>query len=170
VAEPGFEDSECHSYESRKAWLSVSEAEDNLEEGDTTGKYIDDNAEALLLQVAAQPLRDVLILMRDMGFRPEEVFRMRWDHVHWEKRVYFNPYGKTQKSRRWVPISERATEVMKMRLYNQSIAKPTRRGRPLAASQPCKWVFPSKRAKSGHLTTVAKRFARQDDWLDCLNN
>jgi len=52
---------------------------------------IDDNAEALLLQVAAQPLRDVLILMRDMGFRPEEVFRMRWDHVHWEKRVYFNP-------------------------------------------------------------------------------
>jgi integrase len=66
---------------------------------------IDDTAEALLLQVATQPLRDVLILVRDMGFRPDEVFRMRWEHVHWEKRLYFNPYGKSQKSRRWVPIS-----------------------------------------------------------------
>ena len=52
---------------------------------------IDDTAEALLLQVATPPLRDVLILVRDMGFRPDEVFRMRWEHVHWEKRLYFNP-------------------------------------------------------------------------------
>jgi len=119
---------------------------------------IDDDAEALLLQVAAQPLRDVLILVRDVGLRPEEVFRMRWEHVHWEKRVYFNPFGKTQKSRRWIPISERATEVLKTRLYNQSTAKPTRRGRPFAASKPCEWVFPSRTSAAPHLTTVAKQF------------
>jgi len=57
---------------------------------------IDDTAEALLLQVAAQPLRDVVILVRDMGLRTDEVFRMRWEHVHWDKRLYFDPYGRLQ--------------------------------------------------------------------------
>jgi integrase len=119
---------------------------------------IDDAAEALLLQVATQPLRDVLILVRDMGFRPDEVFRMRWEHVHWEKRLYFNPYGKSRKSRRWIPISERAADVLKMRLYSQSTAKSRRCRKPVAASEPSEWAFPSKKAKSGHLTTIAKQF------------
>jgi integrase len=113
---------------------------------------IDDTAEALLLQVTAQPLSDVLILVRDMGFRPDEVFRMRWEHVHWEKRLYFNPDGKSQKSRRWIPISERATDVLKTRLYNQSTARPTAHPTPVVAPEPSEWVFPSKKAKSGHLT------------------
>jgi len=56
---------------------------------------IDDAAEASLLKVASQPLSDVLIVMRDMGLRPDEVFRMRWEHVAWDKRLYFNPYGKS---------------------------------------------------------------------------
>ena len=119
---------------------------------------IDDSAEALLLQVAAEPLRDVLILVRDMGFRPDEVFRMRWEHVHWQKRLHFNPYGKSRKSRRWIPISERATDILKARLHDQSTANPTRCRRPVAAPEPFEWVFPSKKAKSGHLTTVAKQF------------
>ena len=34
--------------------------------------------EAKLLAVARQPLRDVLVIMRDMGLRRSEVFRMRW--------------------------------------------------------------------------------------------
>ena len=119
---------------------------------------IDDSAEALLLQVAAQPIRDVLILVRDMGFRPDEVFRMRWEHVNWEKRLYFNPYGKSRKPQRWIPISERAADLLKTRLYDQSTAKPSRRRRPVAAPEPSEWVFPSKKANSGHLTTVAKQF------------
>jgi integrase len=119
---------------------------------------LDDNAEVLLLQVAAQPLRDVLILVRDMGLRPDEVFRMRWEHVHWEKRVYFNPYGKSQKSRRWIPISERATDVLKTRLHKESTPRPTGRWRSLTPLEPSEWVFPSKKAKSRHLTTVAKQF------------
>jgi hypothetical protein len=35
---------------------------------------IDDAAEDLLLQAAAQPLADVLIIIRDIGLRPDEVF------------------------------------------------------------------------------------------------
>ena len=74
---------------------------------------LDDAAEGLLLQVAVQPLRDVLIVMRDMGLRPDEVFRMRWEHVHWEKRLYFNPHGKSRKARRRIPLSQRAIEALK---------------------------------------------------------
>ncbi len=49
---------------------------------------LDDATEQKLLAVARQPLRDVLVIMRDMGLRPTEVFRMRWEHVHaWSKRL-----------------------------------------------------------------------------------
>ena len=104
---------------------------------------IDDAAEKQLLNVAQQPLEDVLVIMRDMGLRPEEAFRMRWEHVHWEKRLYFNPFGKSQKARRWIPTSQRVIDALRARLHQQSNPE---------------WVFPSKKAASGHLTTVAKQF------------
>jgi integrase len=118
---------------------------------------IDDTAEELLLQVAEQPLRDVLIVMRDMGLRPDEVFRMRWEDVHWEKRLYFNPYGKSRKARRWIPMSQRAVDALKNRLQEE-IRATTRRRTPSASPEPSEWVFPSKKAEAGHLTTVAKQF------------
>lgn len=102
---------------------------------------LDDLAEAKLLRVARQPLKDVLLIMRDMGLRPAEVFRMRFEHVDWEKRIYFNPYGKSRKARRWLPLSQRVFEALRLRANNGS-----------------EWVFPSKRAGCGHLTTVAKQF------------
>ena len=119
---------------------------------------VDDTAEDLLLQVAGQPLRDVLIVMRDMGLRPDEVFRMGWQNVHWEKRLYFNPYGKSRKARRWIPMSQRVTDALKERLHNQSNAGTVRRGEPAAPPKPCEWVFVSRKSGSGHLTTVAKQF------------
>lgn len=110
---------------------------------DETGRdgILDDVTEAKLLAVAAQPLKDVLLITRDTGLRPAEVFRMRWEHVHWEKRVYFNPFGKSRKARRWVPLSQRVLEALKGRADNKS-----------------EWIFPSPRAAVGHLTTVAKQF------------
>ncbi len=47
---------------------------------------------------------------------------------------------------------------MKTMLYNQSTNRATQRGEPAASTEACKWVFPSKKAKFGHLTTVAKQF------------
>jgi integrase len=119
---------------------------------------IDDNAEALLLEGAQQPLTDVLIIMRDMGLRPDEVFRMKWEHVHWEKQLYFNPYGKSRKARRWTPMSQRVFEALKEKLHQRSVPVVTRRRKPAPPPTPCEWVFPSKKAGSGHLTTVAKQF------------
>ena len=33
---------------------------------------------------------------------------MRWDHILWDKNLIFNPYGKTEKARRYVPVTASA--------------------------------------------------------------
>ena len=113
-----------------------------------------------MLQVAGQPLRDVLIVMRDMGLRPDEVFRMRWEHVHWDRRLYFNAYGKSRKARRWIPMSQGVTDVLNLRLRKQSTLSESKRKKSAAPVAETEWVFPSKKAAPGHLTTVAKQFQR----------
>lgn len=102
---------------------------------------IDPETEAKLLAVASQPLRDVLLIMLDTGMRPQEVFRMSWDHVNWQRRAIFIPFGKTRNSRRFVPMSQRVMDALLLR----------------AASKREGWVFPS-RSRSGHLVSVEKQF------------
>jgi integrase len=98
--------------------------------------------EAKLLAVASQPLKDVLVTILDTGMRPHEVFRMRWEHLNWENRAIFVPFGKTRNARRYVPISQRLMTALMAR----------------CAGQRDGWVFLSN-SRSGHLTTVAKAFA-----------
>jgi integrase len=102
----------------------------------------------------------VLIVMRDMGLRPDEVFRMRWEHVHWDRRLYFNAYGKSRKARRWIPMSQGVTDVLNLRLRKQSTLSESKRKKSAAPVAETEWVFPSKKAAPGHLTTVAKQFQR----------
>lgn len=102
---------------------------------------MDDGSEKKLLAVAKQPLRDVVVIIRDTGLRPDEVFRMRWEHVDFENRLYFNPHGKSRKARRYVALSQRMVDLLAARHKKDA-----------------EWVFPSKRADDGHLTTVAKQF------------
>lgn len=108
---------------------------------------VESSTESLLLMHAPQPLADVLIIMMDCGMRPEEVMRMRKEHVLWDRSVVFVPYGKSFKSKRYVPLSDRMRHLLRRREQGteQEKANP--------------WVFPSKRAKVGHLTTVAKQWA-----------
>jgi integrase len=62
---------------------------------------LDDQAEAKLLPVADQPLKDIIVLMRDTGMRnAREVHRMRVENIDWNSRVIFNPKSKTKKGRR----------------------------------------------------------------------
>ena len=103
---------------------------------------IEPETEAKLLDVAKQPMKDVLILIQDTGMRPEEVFRIRIENIDWNQRLIFNPNGKTKAARRYVPISERMLDLLMVRCSDK------REG----------WLFPSQRAKGGHLTTVAKQF------------
>jgi len=102
---------------------------------------IDSAAEAKLLAVAKQPLRDVLIIMLDSGMRPGEIFPMRWEDIDWNRGTIFIPRGKTPRSRRYVPMSDRVMESLQLRRKDQEQG----------------WVFPSD-SKPGHLTTVATAF------------
>ena len=104
---------------------------------------LDDDAERKLLVVAEQPLRDAIILMRDTGMRNErELYRTRIENIDWNGRVIFVPDSKTPNGRRLVPITDRVLDLLLVRCGDR------REG----------WLFPSKRSKSGHLTTLAKRF------------
>lgn len=103
---------------------------------------IGQDSEAKLLAVGKQPMRDVLVILQDTGMRPDEVFRIRIENIDWMRQVIFNPRGKTRASRRSVPISKRMFNILMVRCGEK------REG----------WLFPSKRATGGHLTTVAKQF------------
>jgi integrase len=103
---------------------------------------IDPDTEAKLLAVAKQPMKDILTMIQDTGMRPEEVFRIRIENIDWSQRLIFNPNGKTKAARRYVPISQRMLGLLMVRCADK------REG----------WLFPSRRAKGGHLTTVAKQF------------
>jgi integrase len=56
--------------------------------------------------------------------------------------MMFNPNGKIKAARRHVPISERMLDLLMIR----------------CSYKPRGWLFPSRRAECGHLTTVAKQF------------
>jgi site-specific recombinase XerD len=113
---------------------------------------LDEEAEKKLLAGAAackwrkrslQLFRDIIILMRDTGMRNQrELYRMRIENLDWESRVIFVPDSKTEEGRRRVPMSNRVFDILKQRCEGRRAG----------------WVFPSKRAKSAHLTTMAKRF------------
>jgi integrase len=102
---------------------------------------IDSEAEFKLLAVAKQPLHDVLTLILDSGMRPGEVFQMRWEDIAWDRGMIFIPRGKTRRSRRFIPMSERVIKALHVRRNGQTEG----------------WVFPSD-SRHGHITTVAKAF------------
>lgn len=83
-----------------------------------------------------EPFRTVLLIMLDSGLRPGEIFRMRWENIHWNKGLIFNPRGKSRKSRRYVPLTERVKAALLSR--KQGVNEG--------------WVFPSQRSRSGHIT------------------
>src|ERR1051326_9305871 len=105
---------------------------------------LNEEAERKLLLYADQPLRDVIVLMRDTGMRNrKELFRMRMENLDWNNRMIFVPDSKTPAERRYIPMSNRVLELLRVRCGEQ------REG----------WVFPAKSVE-GHLTTVDKQFRK----------
>ena len=127
-------------------------------------RMIDEQTEDNLQQAYTEPtkhrrtrrLRDqawlVMVILQDSGMRPDEVFPMRIENIHWRESRIWIPEGKTDNARRWVPISDRMNTMLK----------------DWCGSRREGWVFPSSRSKSGHLTTIAKGFqaARERVGLD----
>jgi integrase len=101
-----------------------------------------------------QPLRDVFMIMFDCGLRNNEVFRLRWDDIAWDRGVIIVRRGKTPKSWRVSPITER----VKLALRDRAQAMGEHRKESVRTSE---WVFPatgSQRGKSGHITRVDHQF------------
>src|SRR5258708_30998426 len=77
---------------------------------------LDDEAERKLVPHAPQPLHDIIIMMRDTGMRNDrELYRMRIENIDWSNRVIFNPDSKSEKGRRFIPVSDRVLEILKKR-------------------------------------------------------
>jgi integrase len=64
---------------------------------------------------ASQPLKDIAQVILDTGLRPEEVFRIRTEHLDFGERAIFNPFGKTKAARRKVSMTEEVFELLKRR-------------------------------------------------------
>jgi integrase len=85
-------------------------------------------------------LTDVATVLIDSGMRPEECFRMRWEHVHWGNGRYGSvlvTHGKTAAARRVLPMTPRVREMLQMRW---ELTDKPQEG----------WVWPSATA-SGHI-------------------
>lgn len=102
--------------------------------------------EDLLLEFSPDYLADVIAIMLDCGMRPEEVCRMRWEHVHWGRNAILVPKGKSERSRRFVGMTDR----MRMRLK--------------AIQNDTEWVFPSDGGKSGKASATGHRVNLTKAW------
>lgn len=115
---------------------------------------IDPKTESVLIEELQQPvkhrrtqrlreqLRDVLIIAQDTGMRPSEIFRIRIEYIDWSERRIWNPYGKTDKARRFVGMSERMETLLSARCGKRCDG----------------WLFPSNHSKTGHINSVAVGF------------
>ena len=106
---------------------------------------LDSHCERALLRMARQPLRDIIMLMRDTGMRNgRELYCLRVESIDWKTRMIGVPTSKTEAGIRFVPMNARVSRILSRRCRNRTTG----------------WVFPSARSRSGHLTTVAKCFQK----------
>jgi integrase len=111
--------------------------------------------ESQYLGAAPLLLRQFATIMLDTGMRPEEVCRMRWEHVHLEPlngaRFGFvhNPKGKTKLAKRNLSMTARVHSLLSMR-HEEA-------GQPVAG-----WVFPSHDDSKEHTpyTTIDSQHGR----------
>lgn len=108
-----------HKGKEAKVIMQVPEFKLFKEEGRSL--RLDDEAEAKLLPVAEQPLKDIIILMRDTGMRNvRELYRLRIENLDFNNRVIFNPNSKTDKGRRFIPMSDRVMKILKARCKDRT--------------------------------------------------
>lgn len=91
---------------------------------------LNDEAERRLLPVAEQPLKDIIVVMRDTGMRNvRELYCMRIENLDFDAGLIFTPDSKTEEGRRFIAMSERVREILRHRCTGRSEG----------------WVFPSQR-------------------------
>jgi len=74
----------------------------------------------LYLMACSQPLQDVATLILETGMRPSEVCNLRPADIHIANGFLQVREGKTKSARRKIPLSNRASKVLKSRLTKQT--------------------------------------------------
>ena len=66
--------------------------------------------------MAEQPLKDIIVLMRDTGMRnARELYCMRVENVDFDAGTIFTPDSKTEAGRRFIPMSSRVKQILQAR-------------------------------------------------------
>jgi site-specific recombinase XerD len=82
---------------------------------------LNDDAERKLSMVAEQPLKDIIVVMRDTGMRnARELYCMRVENVDFNAGTIFTPDSKTESGRRFIPISSRVKQILEARCAGRS--------------------------------------------------
>jgi integrase len=77
---------------------------------------LNDEAERRLSAVADQPLKDIIVVMRDTGMRnARELYCMRVENVDFDAGTIFTPDSKTESGRRFIPMSSRVKQILEAR-------------------------------------------------------
>ena len=77
---------------------------------------LNEEAERRLLPVAEQPLKDIIVVMRDTGMRNvRELYRMRVENIDYDAQTITIPDSKTESGTRPVPLSDRVQEILRSR-------------------------------------------------------
>src|SRR5262249_22814122 len=132
---------------------------------ETHERVLSHSEESQYLAAAPLLLRQFATIMLDTGMRPEEVCRLKWEHVYLEPvngarfGYLHNPSGKTKYARRNLSLTARVQSLLSMR--HEAAGKP-------AAG----WVFPShdKPAKHVPYSTVDSQHDRAIDKLNAPND
>jgi integrase len=103
-----------------------------------------EQAEQIAAHMKGDP-RDAFLVIRGSGMRPKECFSLRWEYLRRAESVYQNPLGKSKAARRVIPLLGSSMETLEKRFADS--------GSPIQG-----WIFPSPKAKRGHMTTIAKAF------------
>lgn len=82
---------------------------------------LNDEAERRLLPVAEQPLKDIIVMMRDTGMRnARELYPMRIENLDFDSGLIFTPDSKTEEGRRFIAMSERVRGILRRRCAGRS--------------------------------------------------
>ena len=108
--------------------------------------------EQTYIKAAPQPLCDIATVLSQTGLRPEEVFRMRFENLHFTPAgnasygYILNPFGKTKAAKRTIPLTDKAQRVLEARSAAQ--------GNPNTG-----WVFPAA-TQTGRVESVKGQHAK----------
>ncbi len=87
-----------------------------LKEDNNNYVVLTQEEERLYLMAASQPLQDVAVLMLECGCRPGEIYNLRKKDINLEHNFLMIQEGKTKAARRRIPLTERATNVLRLRI------------------------------------------------------